>query len=176
MRRIVGPPPADPNQRNAIYRMTPFVNGQGVPAITLDLLTAVEITKTKATPAEVMKVDFAVDRPKIRIADSYSCQGPIDQVTDLPSERCGSEASTSFFFPHQDGVVFVFACAQHAMDLGRWTSRRFGGCWGGEVEKVPHLMEESAKTFPRIDTPHGEEFRKLVPVPGAPEVRMPSTS
>jgi hypothetical protein len=47
------------------------------------------------------------------------------------------------------------------------------GCFGGEAEKADVTMKMAATTFARIDEPHGAEYDKLIPVPGAPRVQFP---
>lgn len=99
---------------------------------------------------------------------TFSCQGPIDAATHLPSEKCGLPATASFFSPHKEGVAFLFACGRHTMEIGAWAGRRFGGTFGGEIAKARAAMKLAATRYPRVDTPHGEEFNALSAVPGAP--------
>ena len=98
----------------------------------------------------------------------FSCQGPVDRVTHLPAESCDERANMSFYFTHQEGIAFIFGCDRHALHLARWAGRRFGGCFGAEIPKVRLAMEQAQKAGNRVDTPHGEEFTSLIPVPGAP--------
>jgi hypothetical protein len=74
----------------------------------------------------------------------------------------------SFYFPHQAGIAFIFGCDLHALRLARWAGRRFGGCFGAEILKVRLAMEQAQRASTRVDTPHGDEFNSLIPVPGAP--------
>jgi hypothetical protein len=168
--QTVGPPPEDSRQRSAIFRVRK-PGGGGPGSVSVEILPVVTVGTAAAGPDVAVKElpDFRKDRPRLRAERrDYSCQGPIDRVTDLPAETCGEKASTGFYFPHQEGVAFIFACDRHALALGRWAGRRFGGCFGGEVSKVPFAMELASNAFARVDTPHGDDFTSLVPVPGAP--------
>jgi hypothetical protein len=109
------------------------------------------------------------DKP--RRTATFACVGPIDPATKRPAEACGKAATKQFFFPHRDGVAFIFACEGHATSLGQWATRQFGGCFWGGIDKVPGAMKEAATKFARVDMPHGEEFDTLVRVPGSPKGR-----
>lgn len=63
------------------------------------------------------------DKP--RRTATFACIGPIDPATNRPAETCGKAASKQFFFPHRDGVAFIFACEGHARSLGQWATGRF---------------------------------------------------
>lgn len=166
---IVGPPPVGPDQRPAIFRMRKL-DPAGT-SIKIDLLPVFTVSAAGAQPEPESpdSLDFRKDRPVLKTESSdYQCQGPIDRVTDLPADSCDERASMSFYFPHQEGIAFIFGCDRHALHLARWAGRRFGGCFGAEILKVRLAMEQAQKTATRVDTPHGEEFTSLIPVPGAP--------
>lgn len=92
-----------------------------------------------------------------------------------PSEACTARATTLCFFPHQEGVAFVFGCDEHALALGRWAGQRFGGCFGDSVFKAPSLMEQANNRFARVDLPHGADFDHLLPVSDPPQIQSPLT-
>lgn len=109
----------------------------------------------------------------INEVERHGCQGPLNKVTDLPSERCAARATESLLFAHSNGGAFVFACAAHMLELARWAGRRFGGCWSGEIAKVPIMRAKAQdKGFP-LCTPHGAEYSRLTRAPGAPRVQHP---
>jgi hypothetical protein len=167
--KTVGPPPLGTRQRPAIFRMRKL-DAKGS-TVTFDVLPVFRVASMAAESDPIFQVapDFREDRPQLRAERcDFSCQGPIDRVTDLPAETCDEKASTGFYFPHQEGIAFLFGCDRHALAIGGWAGRRFGGCFGGEVAKVPLAMDLARKTFARVDTPHGEEVASLIPVPGAP--------
>ena len=100
---------------------------------------------------------------------SDTCLGPIDPATDLPAETCGDAATKMLFFPHQNGVAFMFSCERHVESLARWAGTRFGGCFaGGPIAKGARVMTDAAARFGRIDIPRGAEFNALVGVPTPP--------
>ncbi len=67
------------------------------------------------------------------------------------------------FFPHRDGVAFMFCCDRHLESVSRWAGIRFGGCFaGGPIAKGARTMSEATEKFGRIDMPHGKEFDALV--------------
>lgn len=109
------------------------------------------------------------DKP--RRTATFACIGPVDSATNRPAETCGKVATKQFFFPHRDGVAFIFACGGHAGSLGAWAGRRFGGCFGGDIAKAQRAMTEAATRFARVDMPHGEGFDALVSVPNPPKGR-----
>lgn len=177
---VMGPPLADPNRRPAIFRMVPSSTGaSGAQEMKLQFAPAMLVqsipTGSGETSFEVP--DFKEHRPMLSTDTSTRrCQGPINKVTHLPSERCPARATMAFFFPHQEGIAFLFGCDQHALALGQWAGKRFGGCWGGEAEKADVTMKMAAQSFARIDEPHGAEYDTLVPVPGPPKIEFPIAS
>jgi hypothetical protein len=167
--KTVGPPPTRTGQRPAIFRMRK--SDPAGSSITFDLLAALTVGKAAAQPDPVamQAPDFRKDRPALKSErPDFKCQGPIDRVADLPAETCDQKASMSFYFPHQDGIAFIFGCDHHALQLGTWAGKRFGGSFGAEVAKAVAAMDQAKKTVAHVSTPHGEEFMSLIPVPGAP--------
>jgi hypothetical protein len=101
---------------------------------------------------------------------SDPCLGPIDPLSDLPAETCVEPATKMLFFPHQNGVAFMFSCDRHLESLGRWAGVRFGGCFaGGPIAKGARVMTDAEAEYGRIDIPHGEAFNSLVGIPGTPK-------
>jgi hypothetical protein len=98
---------------------------------------------------------------------TFACIGPVNPGTNLPGETCGKEASKYLWFPHRDGLAFMFACDDHAMSLGSWAGRRFGGCFTDKIDKAAGFMREAA-TKVRVDTPHADQFATIVRAPKAP--------
>jgi hypothetical protein len=95
---------------------------------------------------------------------SDPCVGPIDPATDLPAETCGEPAMKFLFFPHRDGVAFMYSCDRHLESVSRWAGTRFGGCFaGGPTAKGQRTMDDAIEQFGRIDWPHGDQFNALVP-------------
>jgi hypothetical protein len=95
---------------------------------------------------------------------SEQCVGPIDPATDLPEETCRAPAMKFLFFPHRDGVAFMFCCDRHLESVSRWAGARYGGCFaGGPIAKGQRTMEEAVEQFGQIDWPHAEAFHTLVP-------------
>ncbi len=183
IQEVVGPPLEDPNHRPTIFRMRPTVDDSGEEVMKIDIAPVflVQQATTDADTGAVEMPDFRAHRPRLTTEKSTRrCQGPLNKVTHLPAETCTERATMSFYFPHQEGIAFLFACDQHALALGQWAGKRFGGCFGGAAEKTQVAMEMAAKTFARIDEPHGADYDKLVPVPGAPATQSlfspPSTT
>lgn len=166
---IAGPPPTGPGQRPAIFRWRKLDASGSALKIELLPVFTVSTSGAEPEPASQDALDFRKDRPVLKTeSGDFPCQGPIDRVTDLPAETCDERASMSFYFPHQEGIAFIFGCDRHALHLARWAGKRFGGCFGAEILKVRVAMEQAQRTATRVDTPHGEEFTSLIPVPGAP--------
>jgi hypothetical protein len=68
------------------------------------------------------------------------------------------------FFPHREGVAFMYCCDRHLESVSRWAGTRFDGCFaGGPTAKGQRTMDEAVEQFGHIDWPHGEEFNALVP-------------
>jgi hypothetical protein len=94
---------------------------------------------------------------------SDPCIGPIDPATDLPAETCAEAAMKFLFFPHRDGVAFMYSCDRHLESVSRWAGTCFGGCFaGGPIAKGARTFAEAEEQFGRIDWPHAEEFNALV--------------
>src|SRR5579863_5309356 len=94
---------------------------------------------------------------------SDQCIGPIDPVADLPAETCGEAAIKFLFFPHRDGVAFMYCCDRHLESVSRWAGTRFGGCFaGGPIAKGARTFADAEAECSRVDWPHGEEFNALV--------------
>jgi hypothetical protein len=103
---------------------------------------------------------------------SDPCIGPVDPATDLPVETCGATATKMLFFPHRDGVAFMFSCDRHLESVSRWAGTRFGGCFaGGPIAKGARTMADATTAYGRIDFPHGEEFNTLVAAPKLTDFR-----
>lgn len=173
---IMGPPLDDPNRRKTIFKMTQPSTDSSGQQMKMQFAPAMEVQPGPGDqePASVEVPDFSSHRPTLTTEKSTrQCQGPLNKVTHLPAETCTDRATTAFFFPHQEGVAFLFGCDQHALALGQWAGKKFGGCFGGEAEKADVTMKMAATTFARIDEPHGAEYDKLIPVPGAPQVQFP---
>jgi hypothetical protein len=177
VKEIMGPPLDDPNRRKTIFKMTPpSTDASGAQQMKMQFAPAMEVQPgpADAEPASVDVPDFTSHRPTLTTKKSTrECQGPLNKVTHLPAESCTERATTAFFFPHQEGVAFLFGCDEHALALGQWAGKKFGGCFGGEAEKAEVTMKMASTTFARIDEPHGAEYDKLIPVPGAPKVQFP---
>lgn len=177
VREIMGPPLDNANRRKAIFKMTPPSTGaSGAQQMKIQFALAMEVQPERgdAGPPSVDVPDFTSHRPTLTTEKSLrKCQGPINKVTHLPAESCTERATTAFFFPHQEGIAFLFGCDEHALALGQWAGKKFGGCFGGEAEKADVTMKMALTTFARIDEPYGAEYDKLIPVPGAPKVQFP---
>jgi hypothetical protein len=103
---------------------------------------------------------------------SDSCIGPIDPATDLPAETCRESAMKFLFFPHRDGVAFMYCCDRHLESVSRWAGTRFGGCFaGGPTAKGQRTFDEAVEQFGQIDWPHGEDFNTLVATPKVTDFR-----
>lgn len=176
VREIMGPLLGDPSRRPTIFKLTPSVDASGTARMGMQIapVMVVQPGPAESEPACLEVPDFRAHRPTLTTERSTrNCQGPINKVTHLPAETCIERATTAFFFPHQEGVAFLFGCDGHAISLGLWAGKKFGGCWGGEAEKAEVTMEMAAMTFARIDEPHGAEYDTLIPVSGAPKVHLP---
>lgn len=175
MREVVGPPPEDPGHRPVIFRVKRLDLHAGAIAMeTLPVMLPNVQRDRRGANRGVPIPDFRAERPALQVdRQDYSCQGPMNRVTHLPLETCTARATTLFFFPHQEGVAFVFGCDKHALALGRWAGQRFGGCFGDSVFKAPRLMEQASNRVARVDLPHGEDFDQLLPVPNPPQVQSP---
>ena len=127
-----------------------------------------ELGDSASEPVDVSP-DFRAERPELDIPQAdFTCMGPMDRVTYLPAETCSLKATRAFYFPHQEGIAFIFACDQHAMSIGEWAGRKYGGCFGG-MDDRPQRYGHGGKKF-RADIPHGPEFESLVAVPNPPRV------
>jgi len=170
---VLGPPPEDTNLRTVIFRMRTSTDDSGAEVMKMDLdpILLVQQTSADEEAAKVEVPDFSSHRPPMTTDKSTRrCQGPLNKVTHLPSESCQEIAAMSFYFPHQAGLAFLFACDQHALSLGQWAGKRFGGCFGGEAEKAETVRRMAAERSIRIDEPHGSEYDRLIRVPGAPHI------
>lgn len=174
VQEILGPAPKYTDRRTTIFRTRFVTDDSGEQVMKMDVapVLLVRPSPTGQQPVTVEVPDFSSHRPSMATEKSTRrCQGPLGKVTNLPAESCPDTATMSFYFPHQEGVAFLFACDQHALLLGQWAGKRFGGCFGGEAEKADVAMRLAAQSFARIDTPHGAEYEKLIPVPGAPQTQ-----
>lgn len=174
IQEILGSEPQHPDQRPTIFRTRIETDEAGLEVMKMDLATVLDVrlghSHDQATNLDVP--DFSSHRPTMSTDKAVRrCQGPLNKVTRMPSESCSENATTSFYFPHQEGLAFLFACEGHALSLGQWAGKRFGGCFGGDVDKTDIAMQMAAKSFSRIDTPHSAEYGSLIPIPGAPQVQ-----
>ena len=174
VKEILGRAPEQTDRRTTILRMR-FVNDDsGGQVMKMDVAPVLLV---QPSPADQQRVtvevpDFSSHRPLMTTErSSRRCQGPLNKVTTLPSESCQETATMSLYFPHQEGAAFLFACDQHALSLGQWAGKRFGGCFGGEAEKADVVMRLAAQLYARVDEPHGAEYENLIPVPGAPQTQ-----
>jgi hypothetical protein len=166
--RIVGPAPADSRCRSAIARVhVETVDGRRRGHMEMKPVVRVSVTDVAAARPDIQ--DFRAERPTLDVTvREYDCMGPMNKVTHLPDETCQKHATRSFYFPHQQGLAFLFACDEHAISLGEWAGRKFGGCFGGDVAGAPRAMKLAAQRGAQVDLPHDEEFERLVPVPNPP--------
>lgn len=107
--------------------------------------------------------------PLENVQNARRCQGPIAAPGDWPSETCGEVATHGFFFPHQGGVAFIFACTPHINEVGGWGGRHFGGCFGDVVAKSKEVIEAYTRRGTLISFPHGHDYDRLLPVPNPPK-------
>lgn len=172
IRETVGPRPEQPNRRTMLMRLrTEIVDG--VVRAKVDMFPAALVNEPGDSAPDPVDVspDFRAERPELDIPQAdFTCMGPMDRFTYLPAETCSLKATRAFCFPHQEGIAFIFACDQHAMSIGEWAGRKFGGCFGGDVTTAPSAMAMAARSFARVDIPHGAEFESLVAVPNPPRV------
>jgi hypothetical protein len=159
----VGSTPREPGRQPALFRVRKDTSPAD--ALTMDVLPVMVIGKTDRDQRRPATVEDIADKPVVvRPRTDYQCQGPLDRVTHLPAESCSERAALAFYFPHQAGIALMFACATHAMELGQWAGRRFGGCYGGEVDKTAAVMEGAAGRGIVVRFPHRDEFASLAPV------------
>ena len=174
VQEVLGPPPEDTNLRTMIFRMRPSTDDAGAEVMKMDIAPVLLVQQTSAD-GEATKVevpDFSSHRrPMTTEKSTRRCQGPLNKVTHLPAETCPERATMSFYFPHQEGLAFLFACEQHALSLAQWAGKRFGGCFGGEAEKAETVLQLAVNSFARVDEPHGADYEQLIPVPGAPQTQ-----
>ena len=174
VKEILGPAPEETDRRTTIFRMRLVVDDSGTQVMKMDVapVLLVQPSPSGQRGVEVEVPPFSSHRPTMTTERSTRrCQGPLNKVTTLPAESCQKTATMSFYFPHQEGVAFLFSCDQHALSLGQWAGKRFGGCFGGEAEKADVAMRLAAQSFARIDEPHGAEYELLIPIPGAPQTQ-----
>jgi hypothetical protein len=173
VRAVLAPVPPTAKLRPTIFRMRTSIEDGGAEVMKMELAPILLVHETPGqTDDGTFDVpDFRSDRPQMTTEKSTrKCQGPLNKVAHLPDESCQSVATMSFYFPHQDGLAFLFACDQHALALGQWAGKRFGGCFGGEAEKAETVRRMAVDSFARVDEPHGSEYEALIPVPGAPQI------
>ena len=172
IRETVGPKPEQPNRRTMFVRLcTEIVDGALRAKVDMFPASLVNEPGESASAPVDVSPDFRAERPELDIPQAdFICMGPMDRVTYLPAETCSLKATRAFCFPHQEGIAFIFACDQHAISIGEWAGRKYGGCFGGDVTTAPSAMTMAVRSFARVDIPHGVEFESLVPVPNPPRV------
>jgi hypothetical protein len=175
IRKTTGSHPQNTNQRRAVFRTRPGTDDGGQPTMEMAFGPVVVVEDGATDGGETMEVpDFRDDRPATTtVRSTRSCQGPMNKVTHLPAETCTERATMSFLFPHQQGLALAFACEPHAVGLGRWLGKKFGGTYGGEAEKASVILQMAADQGTRVDEPHGAEFDQLLPAPNPPKAHNP---
>jgi hypothetical protein len=173
IRETVQPLPDGDGQRPMFIRYHAAENQDG--SMKAELYPAFVASKAEGPPeSDEPQFDLSIGRPTfVREICRYSCQGAVDKIADLPSERCGEPATDMFMFAHRDGGAVVLGCPSHAIALGRWAGRRFGGCWGTEIAKLTATIEMAEASGFHISMPHKAEYSKLTPAPGAPRIVNP---
>ena len=161
----VGASPPGKGRQPAIFRIRLDTEAAAGQTMKMDVVpvAVVKRASTSPSPTEAAR-DFRAERPaSARHRLIYQCQGPLDKVTQVPSETCGTTATMSFFFPHQHGIAFLFGCDIHALLLGQWAGRKFGGSFGGEAAKAAVVIEQAESRGVAAQFPHGEEYATLLP-------------
>jgi len=163
---MVAASPQGNGRQPAIFRMRLDPEAADGETMKLETVPVAVVNRATSGPSSTGTArDFRAERPAFeRRRLIYQCQGPLDKVTQLPRETCGTTATSSFFFPHQHGIAFLFGCDIHALSLGQWAGRKFGGSFGGEVAKAALVIEQAEGRGVAIHFPHGEEYATLLPV------------
>jgi hypothetical protein len=139
IKEIMGPPLDDPNRRKTIFKMAPpSADASWAQQMRMLFAPAMEVQPgpADAEPAIMDVPDFTSHRPALTTEYSTrECQGPLNKVTHLPAESCTERATMALFFPHQEGVAFLFGCHEHALALGQWAGKKFGDASGGRPRR-----------------------------------------